>query len=183
MNLNDQAEENMELATRIYNEHSENIRRIIRRQVNDLTTVDDILHDFFLSLVRRPICPEMKNIKGYLYRAVRNDVLDAATKKRNYKARITKYAKIKMSYRTHQNPQKIALKRDEIEKVFNLIDENLPRREAMAVLQRHRYDQNTTEAAKAMNIDKRSFSRYLCVGLKKLRDATQQNYQTADLNS
>ena len=170
MNQNYQTEENMKLATRIYNEHSVNIRRIISRQVNDPSTVDDILHDFFLSLVHRPISPEMKNIRGYLYRALRNDVLDAVTKKRNYKARILRYARIKMNNRIYHNPQKTAIKHDEIQKVFSLIDNHLPRREAMAVLQRYRYDQTTTEAAKAMNIDKRSFSRYLCVGLKKLRE-------------
>ena len=170
MNRNNQTEENMKLATRIYNEHSTNIRRIISRQVNDPTTIDDILHDFFLSLVRRPISPETKNIKGYLYRAVRNDVLDAATKKRNYKARITRYARIKMNNRVYNNPQKTALKHDEIRKVFKLIDNHLPHREAMAVLQRYRYDLTITEAAEAMNINKRSLSRYLCIGLKKLRE-------------
>lgn len=171
MNQNNQTEKNMKLATRIYNEHSENIRRIISRQVNDPSTVDDILHDFFLSLVRRPISSETEHIKSYLYRAVRNDVLDAATKKRNYKARISRYAQITKDNRTHQNPQRIALKNDEIGKVFNLIDDHLPRREAIAVLQRYCYGQTTAEAAKAMNIDKRSFSRYLCVGMKKLREA------------
>ncbi|HPS56038.1 MAG TPA: sigma-70 family RNA polymerase sigma factor [Sedimentisphaerales bacterium] len=171
MNHNNQTEENMKLATRIYNEHADNIRQIIRRQVNDPTTVDDILHDFFLSLIRRPISPEMENIKGYLYQAVHNDIIDAAKKKRNYNARITRYAKIKTNSRISPNPQKAAIKNDEIHNLFNLINNKLPHREATAVLQRYQQDQTTAEAAKAMNIDKRSFSRYICIGLKKLREA------------
>ena len=171
MNQSKQTEENMKLATRIYNEHSDRIRRIIRRQVNDPTTVDDILHDFFLSLVRRPIPPEIENIKGYLYQALRHDILDAATKKKNYNNRIARYAQRNVNNRIVSNPQKIALKNDEIHKIFDLINNHLPHREAMAVLQRYHYDLNTTQAAKAMNIDKRSFSRYICVGLKKLREA------------
>lgn len=171
MNQSKQTEENMKLATRIYNENSETIRRIIRRQVNDPTTVDDILHDFFLSLIRKPIPNEIENIKGYLYQAIRHDILDAAARKKNYNARLTRYAQRKIYENKSSNPQKIALKKDEIQKIFDLINNQLPPREAMAVLQRYLYDLNTTQAAKAMNIDKRSFSRYICVGLKKIRQA------------
>jgi DNA-directed RNA polymerase specialized sigma24 family protein len=53
--------------------------------------------------------------------------------------------------------------------MIQLIEKLLPPREAKAVILRYGYDRNTNDAAKEMCVGERTFSGYLCEGLKKIR--------------
>jgi len=160
-------------ATEIFNEYGEKIRDTIYLQANNKSEAEDIYQDFFLSLVRRPIPAHIQNIKGYIYRAVKNDVLDAANRDKSHQGQIARYAEYKSvtSYSTlKKDRQNTLMWSEEIQKVIQIIEKQLPRREAQAVLLRYNQNLNISEAAKSMQINKRSFSRYLCMGLKKIRE-------------
>jgi len=160
-------------ATEIFNEYGEKIRDTIYLQANNKSDAEDIYQDFFLSLVRRPIPAHIQNVKGYIYRAVKNDILDAANRGKSYQGQIARYAEYKSvtSYSALKKDRQNALIwAEEIQKVIQIIEKQLPRREAQAVLLRYNRNLNISEAAKSMQINKRSFSRYLCMGLKKIRE-------------
>lgn len=75
MDANTKTVQNMKLASEIFEEHTDTIRAVIAFSVNDKSKIDDIFHDFFLSLVRRPIPRRVQNIRAYLRRAIKNDVI------------------------------------------------------------------------------------------------------------
>ena len=164
-------------AAKIFDEYGEKIRDAIYLQVNNKSEAEDIYQDFFLSLVHRPIPAHIQNVKGYIYRAVKNDVLDAANRDKSYQGQIAKYAEhqsVASWNVVRKNNQNILIWSEEIQKVIQIIKKQLPRREAQAVLLRYSQNLNIGEAAKSMQINKRSFSRYLCMGLKKIREIIQK---------
>ncbi|GAH12170.1 unnamed protein product, partial [marine sediment metagenome] len=156
-------------------EHDDTIRNMISFLVSDKSMVDDIFQDLFISLVRRPIPERVKNIKGYLHRAVKNDVLDAAFQTKSYRARNQKYAELYTDRPKCDTPENIVIQAEEIQRLFDIVENQLMQHEAEAVIQRYHYGRSTSEAAQAMNINKRSFSHYICTGLKKVRRVVRES--------
>ncbi len=87
-NTNNKYRNNLDLASKVFAEHSDFIRAVIRSQVKNEAQADDIFQDFFLSLVYNPVPKGVKNMKSYLYRAIINDVVDAFRRVETYKAKI-----------------------------------------------------------------------------------------------
>jgi len=165
-------------AAAIFDEHGRIIRSIIRSHVNNDAEVDDIYQDFFLSLVHKPVPERIRDTKSYLYRALRNDVLDAARKKSSYQARIQKYARFRRQQQPDHNPADTIIRDEQMQKALELIDRELRPREAEAMIRRYACDQTVTEAAEKMGVTKRTLSRYVCVGLRKIRRITRQKEQS-----
>lgn len=159
----------VKLATEIFAEHGNEILAIIRFNVNDKSRADDIFQDFFLSIVYQPVPKGIKNVKGYLYRGAINDVIDAARRTKSYRARIHRYAEYRKYSIIHEDPQNIVIQAEERQKMIQLIERQLPPREAEAVIKRYGRDISISDAAREMHVNKRTFSRYLCLGLKKIR--------------
>jgi len=167
--------ERVQLASQIFDELGADIRAVIRYQVNNEAEVDDIFQDFFLSLVRKPVPKHIKNVRGYLRRAVKNDVIDASRKAKNYKARLKRYNE-NSCFKVKQNPPLYSLIQEEqIQKVSQLIAEELLPSEKKAIKLRFACEKSMQEAAKEMGINKRSLSRYICIGLKKVRLLLKEN--------
>jgi len=159
----------LRLATKVFEQYGREIRTIIHSHVNDHSNADDLFQDFFLSLVHKPIPPKATNVKAYLYRAIRNDVLDAARRAKKYRARIHKYAQYRTCSPAQRNPENILIQAEQAQKMLQIAQQHLPPHEAEALMRRYRHDQNTANAAQTMHISKRSFSRYVCTGLQKVR--------------
>ena len=78
----------VDVAAKVFAEHGDFIRAIIRYQISNDTQADDLFQDFFLSLVYRPLPTGVQNIKSYLYRAVTNDVVDAVRRVEKHQIQI-----------------------------------------------------------------------------------------------
>jgi len=159
----------VERAAEIFDQYGDTIRALILFHVNDEAEVDDIFQDLFLSLVRKPIPSGIQDVKGYLYKAVINDVLDASRRTKGYQSRLLRYAEHLRYDRFEEGPETIALRTEAMDKIFQLIEQQLPRHQAEAVLHRYKDGRTMQDAANKMNVRQRTFSRYLCMGLKKLR--------------
>lgn len=159
----------VERATEIFDLYGDSIRALILFHVNDETEVDDIFQDLFISLVRKPVPAGIQDVKGYLYKTVINDVLDASRRTKGYQSRLLRYAEHLRYDRFEDSPETIALRTEAMDKIFQLIEEQLPRHQAEAVLHRYKDGRTMQDAASKMNIRQRTLSRYLCMGLKKLR--------------
>ncbi len=174
MDANTKTAQNMKLASEIFEEHADTIRAVIAFNVNDKSSIDDMFQDLFLSLVRRRIPRRVQNIKAYLSRAVKNDVLDAAYQRKSYHLRNRKYAEM-YSYRLkYDTPDDIASHAEEIRLLFDIVENQLLQHEAEAIIQKCRHDRDAGETAEAMGINRRSVSCYLCTGLRKLRKLVRQ---------
>lgn len=160
---------NVARATEIFALHGDFIRATIRYRIGDEALVDDLYQDFFLSLIARPIPPDVQNIKNYLYRALINDSFDAVRRVGQYQDRIRRYSKRVENPVNKDCPENALIETEETEKMFRMIELLLPSSESRAVILKFENDSSIGEVAKQMAVNKRSVSRYISVGLKKLR--------------
>ena len=160
---------NGDIAAKIFAEYGYFIYGIIRSKVKDQAQADDLYQDFFLSLVSKPIPPDSQNIKGHLYRAIINDIIDANKRMRRYRTLMNKYADYFNFSINKKGPTDAFINEDQMNEIFRVIEEQLSPTEAKAVTLRYRNDCSIEETAKKMNVKKETVSRYICMGLKKIR--------------
>lgn len=167
--------ERVQSASQIFEELGADIRAVINYQTNNEVEAEDIFQDFFLSLVRKPVPKHVKDVRGYLRRAVVHDVIDASRKAKKYKDRLKRYSQ-KPSWKPERNAALHSLIQEEqIGRISQVITEELLPSERKAIKLRFLCEKSMQEAAEEMGINKRSLSRYICVGFKKVRSLLNEN--------
>ncbi|MHC4740116.1 MAG: RNA polymerase sigma factor [Planctomycetota bacterium] len=164
---NDQA--NVKKAAGIFNEYGEFIFSVILYKVQDKTLAEDLYQDFFLSIVSNPVPPDVRNIKSYLYKSLKNDVIDAGRRTERYRNMKSGYAEYTGCVINKKSSRNAFNNEERTDEIFELIGGNLTPSEARAITLRYKKDRSIGEIAKEMNVKKESVSRYICVGLTKLR--------------
>ena len=160
---------NVDRAAEIFSEHGEFILTVIRYHTGNNDKADDLFQDFFLSLVCKPLPPNVHNVKGYLYRAIISKIIDAARRREKYRTRLHKYAK-NLNYSVNKKtPANVLIEVEETNKMFKLIERQLPNSEAQAITLRYRHNYNIKEIARKMNVKSKTITRYLSSGLSKAR--------------
>ena len=158
------------LAADVFKRYGDEIRAIIHFNVKDKSKADDIFQDFFVSIVRKPIPSGIQDIRAYLYTAVTNDVIDVSRQIKNHQDHVQKYAECRKHFVIPEDPQNTAIQTENTNKMFQLIESRLPKRQAEVIIQRYGYGLSTEDTAEKMNSDKKIISRYLSVALKKMRE-------------
>ena len=159
---------NVERAAEIFAEYGDFILAVIRHQVNNDNMAEDLFQDFFLSLVSKPLPAGIRNVKSYLYRAVTNDIVDAARRVEKYDTLLHKYA-CNLNFSINKSkPENALIDIEEINKLIKLIKGWLPHSEAQAINLRFKHNQSIKEVAEKMHVSKRSVSRYISAGLSKV---------------
>lgn len=159
----------VEKAGQIFDRYGGDIRAIIDFNVKDKAGADDIFQDLFVSLVRNPIPPKVEDIRAYLFRAVANDVVDRFRRTKNHQEVARRYAERHKNRAVQKDPHNIVAQAEETARALRLIKDQLAGREARAIVQRHGCSLNTSDTAVQLNVDKRSVSRYLAEGMRKMR--------------
>ena len=165
-------QDSVKYAAEIFDKYGNIIRAVIKATINDTHQQDDIFQNFFISLVRRPIPKYVDNVKGYICRAVKNDIYDAKRKTKSYRSRISKHSHCIEKMHKQQTPQEFAIERELTQNITEIIERILPVHEANAIFDR--FCINNTSLGKDYNkthTNKRTLSRYVCVGLKNLRES------------
>ncbi|UCF43483.1 MAG: sigma-70 family RNA polymerase sigma factor [Planctomycetota bacterium] len=156
-------------AARVFAEYSEFIRGVIRYRVRNEAQAEDLFQDFFLTLIVKPLPEGIQNKKGYLYRRIVNNIVNATHRVENYQARIHRYAERAKYSTTEYNPESELIAAEQMDKMFELIEKRLPEREAEAVGLRYKKDLPVKEVATQMRVNNRTVSRYISIGLCKIR--------------
>lgn len=164
-------QERLDLAAQIFAEHGPAIRAMIRRHAGNKEEEEDIYQNLYLSLVCNPVPGPLTNTLAYLNTVIRNDVIDAARRRRSYQEMISRYAAGRMYEDPDNSPQDEVIRDEQIRKIGDFIQSSLPPHEARAVSERYGYGHSTTDAARHMRVKERTVSRYLCIGLKRIRQA------------
>ncbi len=162
--------ERVAAAEAVFREHWAMINEVAKACMRNSCEAEDVFQDLFISLVEKPIPAGVRNVRQYLFTTIRNDVTDAVRRRRNYDARIERYARRRPEGAAGEFPHDILARAEETHRIFELVERHLPQREAEAVLQRYCYDKDAGDAAQAMGVNRRTFSRYLCMGIKKIRE-------------
>ncbi len=161
--------DNVNVAATLFMEYGTFIRAVIRCQVKNETKADDLFQDFFLSLVANPLPVDARNIKSFLYRAITNDIINAAQRAENYQNKLFKYSE-RFNYPIYKKTTKdVVIDSEETNRMFELIEMRLRRSEAQAITFRYRNNYNIKEVAMRMNVSSGSVRKYIYVGLSKIR--------------
>jgi RNA polymerase sigma factor (sigma-70 family) len=161
--------DNVQRAAAIFFEHGDFIRKVIYYKILDENKVEDLFQDFFLSLVTRPVPQDVRNIRSFLYKAIINDITDRARSIERYKKLKHKYADFFCESVNNKTVENALLETELIEKMIGLISERATKGEASAISMRYRENLCIDEVADKMHINKRSVSRYISAGLRKVR--------------
>ena len=168
LSLDNKNGQNVTAAAEVFLEYGDFIRAVIHFNLPNPAEAHDFLHDFFLTLVANPIPANAIHIKRFLYRSIMYDILDHRRRRMIQKSALRN----RVVYgRTAQpnNPDNVIMDREQLLRLFDLVESRLTRTEATAVTLRFREDYSTEEAARQMNIKPRTVSKYVYTGLEKLR--------------
>ncbi|MBN1456805.1 MAG: sigma-70 family RNA polymerase sigma factor [Sedimentisphaerales bacterium] len=160
---------NNRVVRELFENHGAFLRIIISLHISNEFDADDFFQELFLFLTLKPIPKNIRSIRGFLNKVVSDRVKDFYRRKGRYSRRISKYAEICRDYSTSYSPDSSVISNEESNKVFDFISRNLPPKEAQAVMLRHKYNFNNDEIAERMQINSRSASRYVSVGMSKIR--------------
>ncbi len=169
---------NVDAASEVLAKHETFIRRVISNilkdeKEKDETIVDDIFQDFFLSLVYKPVPADVKDLRGYLYKTIIHDIVDATRRIERYQAVIAKYRE-QLDFPIDSTfPDNTLITEEELNELLEIVKRQLPDRECQAITLRYGNCLSVREIAEKMLIDSRSVSRYISEGLKKMRCSLQ----------
>ncbi len=160
---------NVRQAAKIFEQHGTFIRTVIRYNIKRDELTDDLYQGLFLSLVTHPVPADVQNLKGFLYRTITNDVKDTINKIKRYKKLKQRYSEIHRNSQYRKKPEDQLIRAEETDKMFQFVARHLTAAEAKVVTLRYRQNYDTSEVAQQMNVSPRTVSRYLSVGLSKIR--------------
>ena len=156
-------------ATVIFFEHGGFIRAVIRQKIKNESIAEDLFHNFFLSLVSRPVPAEVRDIKGYIYTAIINDITDHIRYIGRYQAMTHKFADYSKLTVNNRLPEDALIDKEQADLMIELIKKRVTRNEFEAIASRYSDDLSIRQAAEKMSINNRSISRYVSTGLRKVK--------------
>ncbi len=157
-------------ASVVFREYGGFIRAVIRFQAGSRFDSEDLFQGFFLVLVRKPVPADVRNIKSFLYRSIVNYVLDLVRKKASYQRNLQQYAEQTRILINNQPAGNAFIGATERGTMITRLGRLLQNREAEAFVLKYRDNYTVAEIAAAMGVDRRTVSRYLSAGLRKLRE-------------
>jgi RNA polymerase sigma factor (sigma-70 family) len=161
--------DNKELVFQMFTEHADFISKVIFTHVRNEEMANDLYQDFFLSLISRPIPPNINNIKSYLYKAISNDIADAKRRMKKYEENIQKYSEKFEFTINNSNPTDALIEEEQKNLMFEFIMQQLPNSSSQAILYRYGDNQSIKEVGKTMGVKSTSVSRYVSTGLDKIK--------------
>jgi RNA polymerase sigma factor (sigma-70 family) len=164
-------QDNVGAATEVFAEYKDFIHMVVYSQVQNKSHADDIFQEFFISLISKPIPRNVKNIKSYLYRAICNDIVDTQRQVERYNAQIKKYQeRLNFSINNHR-PENALIKDEQMKKMFRIINGRLTSSQSQAIVMRYLSNHTVKEIAEKMGVKCTSVSRYICTGLRRIRQS------------
>lgn len=173
--MNNDNSSEQERLSQIFLQNEGLIRSVIFTRISNRQLADDVFQDFFLSFVTSPP-KNHDNLKSYIGTRLTRDIIDHSRKNIRYRNLIGRYSKaIPRKPARHDTPDFKAIVDEERDKMLNLLSGNLTKTQAKAVELRYLDGYDTSETSEIMKVKKRSVSRYLAVGIKKLRKLFDSN--------
>jgi len=128
-----------------------------------------LFHNFFLSLVSRPVPAEVQDIKGYIYKAIINDVTDHIRHLGRYQSLTHRCANYKKLTVNNRVPEDALMEKEQTDRMIELIRKRVTKNEFKAITSRYSEGLSIKEVADRMSINNRSVSRYISTGIRKVK--------------
>jgi RNA polymerase sigma factor (sigma-70 family) len=166
--VDEDSRERVRLATEIFRKYGGEIRAMIRVVAGDQSQADDLFQNLFLSLVAKPLPSDIRSIKRYLYKAIVNDVISQCRREKCRFKHIRIYAIHQRRGCVEEDPRDLLIRAEQTRRMLEIVDRLRPT-EAQAVLREYALDHDRDKASGEMGIKRRSFTKYLSRGMKRLR--------------
>lgn len=150
-------------------QHEHWIRPLVSSLVKDKSSVEDIVQNLYLSLLRSNLPSGSRRLKRYIYRMVTNDVIDAYRRNRRQNEALYRFCRDNAADFQADSAAKMLADAEERDKMFACLREVLPPRQARAVILRFWTGLDNEEVARKMGMKARSVDRCVFRALKKLR--------------
>jgi RNA polymerase sigma factor (sigma-70 family) len=158
-------------AVAVFDEYGDFIRTVIRFQTHDQSWREDLFQEFFLTLLRKPVPADVRNVKSYLYRAIVHHILDSVRTRRTYRHAVKKYVKeTRIPINNREAGTALIEDTEERNATIASLARHLQEREAEAFVLRYRDNFSIGEIAAKMGVNTRTVSRYLSESLRRLRE-------------
>jgi len=154
----------------MFAEHEDFILAVIRSRCRRGFDVEDVYQDLFVYMVNKPVPDNVVSIRSYLYAAIVMRTNDAARRVRRYRSSLYGYVEKKGFCGREDSPERMVLLKEDAGRALRLIEKGvLKRSEARAIKLRYMNNWGPKDVADEMGVDVRSVSRYISVGLKRIR--------------
>ena len=170
----DEREKNFERVWGLFEEHEAFIRSVIQYALGNPSEADDFFQELFLSLAFNPPPEELTSPRGYLYRYIMERSMDRRRSLSRRKKRLRQVSLDVDPPSDQKTAESIISQGEQIGILFEQIKKHISRNEARAIFYRFKYDWTYEETAKKMGLKPRTVVRYICTGLKKLRERLNQ---------
>ncbi len=167
-NLLSSPKANVARAANVMLAHGSFIRTIILNNTDQKDLVEDLMQNLFISLVRRPIPDDVKTIKSYLYRAITHDIIDEKRKIIRYRNHLRIFLR-SVEYGVQRPPEVAMINSEEACVMLELMEEKLSPYLYQALKLRYCDSLSNPEIASKMDVSTESATKYIFLGLKKLR--------------
>ncbi len=166
----DNRQKNVRSTFRIFAEHSDFILTVIRTKCKNEADADDVYQDLFLSLVHKPVPEAVENIRGYLYRAIIMRTYNTTRGVQRYRSFMHGYGEQRRFDTGDKHPEKALLVKEEVGRALKLIEKGcIKGSEARAITLRYMNNCSPNDVAEEMDVNVRSVTSYISVGLKRMR--------------
>lgn len=174
----DEREQNFERAARLFREHEAFIRSVIRFALRNPSEADDFFQELFLSFALKPPAEEIKSPRGFLYRLIMERAIDWH-RAQGRRSRKLQQMRLEIDPKPEHKPvEAIVSQTEEVGLLFDRIREHLKKNEARAILYRFQLDYTLEETAEKMGLKPKTVIRYICIGLKKIRELVSDKERT-----
>lgn len=155
---------------RFYQEHQSWLRGVISKAVDTKSCdVEDILQNFILRLMEKPVPQTVITERGYCYKMLKNFIVDTKRGGRTYDRHISNFAQVHAWPESHEPFAKVATT-DEFCHILKKAIKYLPSRIALAVKLRLIKEYTIEEVARKMSVDKKTAIKYVSDGKIMLRE-------------
>ena len=154
---------------RVYEKHGRFIYKVIQFHLGHSPDSDDIFQSFFLRLLEKPTPRKVMDNRGYLYRMIKNGIINHYQRVKAYERHISRYSEAQVSRIMSRDPTEKTTRNDEFKCVMGIINNLLPAHTATALKLRYKNDLTNSTIADTMSVKKETVCQYISTGLKKLR--------------
>ena len=155
---------------RIYRDNGLFIRQVIRFHLGNSQNSEDVFQSLFLRLLEKPIPKkDAINQRSYLYRMIKNSIIDDVRRTRAYRDRISRYSSIQPYHKLVYDPADKTIQEDEVNFIMHIIDNYLPTHIAITLKLRYKKNYSDDQIARTTSVKRKTVIKYISEGLKRLR--------------
>lgn len=155
-----------------YEKYSAFIKSVISLTVRGTDYREDIFQELFVKFAQKPQLNSSLANKNLCFKVVKNFTINYILREDAYRKRLARYSDMKKDGRSSYRPSKTFETKDEFEHLMKLSQKHLSK-QVNAIIRLRYIDQCSYEQiAKQMSLKKKTVIRYVCTGLRTLREVS-----------